>query len=218
MLCRSCVYCGGPLELGQINNNYCSVACKYNNAYDGNKNPFKVHSKEGYKEHMLSMSEHYVDPDVLAQAEHYVDCAKDINGGYHSGIVEDIQEIDLIISEELGGKGRSKFEKRAGAKWSGRFYWDVKYVRNYRREKFKLPKLPSISSSNLEKQHYENILRRQGKLTTPKEQFIDEQKIQEQQKAFTTITPFKTKSGKTPAEILDIVALKKLEKKAIGGN
>ena len=160
------------------------------------------------------MGECYVDPDILEQAILYTDCATDMqNNGHACAIYEDIEELDRIMMYELGMKP-THYEKRPNAKWSGRNYQSVKAARNYRRKQLGLPKIPSIKTSNLDKQLAETNERRRG--LRPKLKFSKKELQYRAEEAgitgFATITPMKTKKGKLVHELLDEIS----KKKAIG--
>ena len=74
---------------------------------------------------------------------------------------------------------------------SGKLYWSVKTIENRRREDAGLPKLPSMRYSNLEQQLIDHH----------KEKTKDQ--IQKHTKGFATITPIRTKSGKSLSEVME---------------
>ena len=208
---RFCAVCEAPMPLGT--DIICSAECKRQQQLEKNKNPFSITNltEDRYPHDPAVMGEYYVAPEILEQAILYTDCATDIeNNGYACAIYEDMAELDRIMMYELGMRP-AYYEKRHKAKWSGRKYSTVKQQRNYRRKQLGLPKLPSISTSNLDKQMKEMSERRHGK--RPKLQFSKKERMYQAEEAgitgFATITPMKTKSGKSIAEILDDVQRKK---------
>jgi len=204
---RLCAVCENPMPLGT--DIICSDECKRNQHKEKNKNPFPLTSltENRYPHEPDVMGECYVDPDILEQAILYTDCTTDMqNNGYACAIYEDMEEIDRIMMYELQIKP-TRYEKRHKAKWSGQNYQRVKAARNYRRKQLGLGKVPSIKNSNLDKQMKEMNERRHGK--RPKLQFSEKELMYRAEEAggtgFATITPMKTKSGKSIAEILDAV-------------
>ena len=196
---------------------YCSKECSKRKVLDDNKNPFSIYGtgdrswSPKLPDESKVMGECYVDPAILEQAILYTDCATDIeNGGYACAIYEDMAELDRIMMYELGMKP-THYEKRHNAKWSGRNYQSVKAARNYRRKQLGLPKIPSIKTSNLDKQLAETNERRRG--LRPKLKFSKKELQYRAEEAgitgFATITPMTTKSGKSITEILDDVQRKK---------
>jgi predicted nucleic acid-binding Zn ribbon protein len=183
---RNCVRCGDLLPYGATT--YCSDKCKKEQQYENNRNPFSTHGT-GERASLLPyepnvMPTHSVDPDVLAQAELHVEC-------YGSGIKEDIDEINRIIMEENWVRpARYKKTFRSPEK-SGRLYWSVKQHENERRERAGLSKIPSMRYSNLEQQLIDHH----------KEKTKDQ--IQKHTKGFATITPIRTKSGKSLSEVME---------------
>jgi len=199
---------------------YCSKECSKRKVLDDNKNPFSIYGtgdrswSPKLPDESNVMPTHYVDPDVLEQAILYTDCATDMqNNGHACAIYEDIEELDRIMMYELGMKP-THYEKRPNAKWSGRNYQSVKAARNYRRKQLGLPKIPSIKTSNLDKQLAETNERRRG--LRPKLQLSEKELMYRAEEAgitgFATITPMKTKKGKLVNELLDEIS----KKKAIG--
>jgi len=204
---RFCAVCENPMPLGT--DIICSDECKRNQYKENTKNPFPLTSltENRYPHEPDVMGECYVDPDILEQAILYTDCATDMqNNGHACAIYEDMAELDRIMMYELGMKP-THYEKRPNAKWSGQNYQRVKAARNYRRKQLGLAKVPSIKTSNLGKQMKEMSERRHGK--RPKIQFSKKELMYRAEEAgitgFATITPMKTKSGKSVAEILDAV-------------
>ena len=204
---RFCAVCENPMPLGT--DIICSDECKRNQYKENTKNPFPLTSltENRYPHEPDVMGECYVDPDILEQVILYTDCATDMqNNGHACAIYEDMAELDRIMMYELGMKP-THYEKRPNAKWSGQNYQRVKAARNYRRKQLGLGKVPSIRNSNLDKQLAETNERRHGK--RPKIQFSKKELMYRAEEAgitgFATITPMKTKSGKSVAEILDAV-------------
>ena len=214
---RFCIVCENPMPLGT--DIICSEECKKINIknYKYTKNPFPLTdlTEDRYPHEPAVMGECYVDPEILEQAILYTDCATDIeNNGYVCAIYEDTVEIDRIMMYELQMKP-TRYEKRHKAKYSGQKYSTVKQQRNNRRKELGLSKIPSIKSSNLDKQLAEINERRHGK--RPKLQFSEKELMYRAEEAgiigFAKITPMTTKSGKPIAEILDTVQKKKLAQK-----
>ena len=207
---RFCAVCETPMPLGT--DIICSDECKRQQQLEKNKNPFSITNltEDRYPHEPNVMPTHYVAPEILEQAILYTDCATDIqNNGHACAIYEDMAELERIMMYEAGIKP-TRYERRPKAKWSGQNYQSVKAARNYRREKLGLPKLPSIATSNLDKQMVEMNERRHGK--RPKLQFSKKElmyRAEEANVGFATITPMRTKSGKSIAEILDDVQRKK---------
>jgi hypothetical protein len=208
---RLCAVCENPMPLGT--DIICSDECKRQQYKENTKNPFPLTSltEDRYPHEPNVMPTHYVDPAILEQAILYTDCATDIeNGGYACAIYEDMAELDRIMMYELGMRP-AYYEKRHKAKWSGRKYSTVKQQRNYRRKQLGLEKVPSIKNSNLDKQMKQNVERRLGRI--PKLKFSKKELQYRAEEAgiigFATITPMKTKSGKSITEILDDVQRKK---------
>jgi len=212
---RLCAVCETPMPLGTAI--ICSDECKRHQHKEETKNPFPLTNltEDRYPHEPDVMGECYVDPDILEQAILYTDCATDMqNNGYACAIYEDMAELERIMMYELGMRP-TQYEKRPNAKWSGRNYQSVKQQRNYRRKQLGLEKVPSIKTSDLDKQMKQNVERRLGK--RPKLQFSKKELQYRAEEAgftgFATITPMKTKSGKSIAEILDAVQKKKLAQK-----
>ena len=208
---RFCAVCETPMPLGT--DIICSDECKRHQQLEKNKNPFSITNltEDRYPHDPAVMGEYYVAPEILEQAILYTDCATDIqNNGHACAIYEDMAELERIMMYEAGIKP-TRYERRPKAKWSGQNYQSVKAARNYRREKLGLPKLPSIATSNLDQQMKEMNERRHGK--RPKLQFSKKELMYRAEEAgitgFATITPMKTKSGKSITEILDDVQRKK---------
>jgi len=208
---RFCAVCETPMPLGT--DIICSDECKRHQQLEKNKNPFSITNltEDRYPHEPDVMGDCYVDPDILEQAILYTECATDIqNNGYACAIYEDTAELERIMMYELGMRP-TQYEKRPNAKWSGRNYQSVKAERNYRRKQLGLPKLPSIATSNLDQQMVEMNERRLGK--RPKLQFSEKELMYRAEEkegiGFAKITPMRTKSGKSIAEILDDVQRKK---------
>jgi hypothetical protein len=144
------------------------------------------------------MPTHYVDPEILTQAELHVEC-------HGSGIKEDMDEINQIILEEnIEQPSRYKKEIRSPRE-SGKLYWSVKTIENRRREEAGLPQIPSMRYSNLEQQlvdHHEG----KKKVVSIREKNYQ---IQKHTQGFATITPMRTKSGKSFSEIMATVEKKR---------
>jgi predicted nucleic acid-binding Zn ribbon protein len=209
---RFCAVCENPMPLGT--DIICSEECKRQQHTENTKNPFPLKSltENRYPHEPDVMGECYVDPDILEQAILYTDCATDIeNNGYACAIYEDMAELDRIMMYELQMKP-TRYEKRHKAVWSGQNYQKVKQKRNYRRKQLGLEKVPSIKTSNLDKQMKQNVERRLGK--RPKLKFSKKELQYRAEEAgiigFATITPMRTKSGKSVAEVLDTVQKKKV--------
>jgi len=208
---RLCAVCETPMPLGT--DIICSDECKRDQHKEKHKNPFPLTSltENRYPHEPDVMGECYVDPDILEQAILYTDCATDIqNNGYACAIYEDMAELDRIMMYELQIKP-TRYEKRHKAKWSGQDYQKVKAARNYRRKQLGLEKVPSIKTSNLDQQLVELNERRHGK--RPKLQFSKKELMYRAEEAgytgFATITPMRTKSGKSVAELRDSIQKKK---------
>jgi len=212
---RLCAVCENPMPLGT--DIICSDECKRNQYKETTKNPFPLTSltENRYPHEPDVMGDCYVDPDILEQAILYTDCATDMqNNGYACAIYEDMAELERIMMYELQMKP-TRYEKRHKAVWSGRRYSTVKAERNYRRKQLGLEKVPSIKTSDLDKQMKQNVERRLGK--RPKLKFSKKELQYRAEEAgftgFATITPMKTKSGKSVADVLDAVQKKKLAQK-----
>ena len=190
---RNCVRCGNILPYGVAV--YCSEDCRKEQQYSNLKNPFSTHGT-GERASLLPyepnvMPTHYIDPEILSQAELHVEC-------HGSGIKEDMGEINQIIMEEnIKQPARYKKTFRSPEK-SGKLYWSVKQQENERRERAGLPKLPSMRQSNLEQQLIDHNDGKK-KIVPIKEKNYQ---IQKHTKGFTTITPIRTKSGKSLSEVM----------------
>tara|TARA_R100000655_G_scaffold15882_4_gene35031 strand:+ start:7221 stop:8030 length:810 start_codon:yes stop_codon:yes gene_type:complete len=213
-----CSFCGGPINEEYRVGTCCSEECRKLHTYEGNKNPYKTYSKEGFVEHVPSVHEHYVAPDILAQAELYADCADEANGGHSAYIQEDLDDLHMILRSEYALMD-AMYEKRAKAKYSGKGYWYAKALRNHRRRRNGLPQLSSVRYHSFEKQLDDFHKVRRGEADKPVviTDAEAEAKI-DNVLGFVKIEPPKTKSGKDVAELLDIVARKKLDKRVMGGD
>ena len=183
---RNCVRCGNILAYGVTV--YCSDKCKKEQQYANNRNPFSTHGT-GERASLLPyepnvMPTHYVDPEILSQAELHVEC-------HGSGIKEDIDEINRIIMEENWVRPARYKKTFHSPEKSGKLYWSVKQHENQRRERAGLPKITSMRQSNLEQQLIDHH----------KEKTKDQ--IQKHTKGFATITPIRTKSGKSLSEVME---------------
>ena len=195
---RNCVVCKNTLPYGKAT--YCSDKCYKEQQYANVRNPFSTHGT-GERASLLPyepnvMPTHRVPPEILAQAELYVDCNADIDGA--GGIKEDLDEINQIIMEEnIVQPSRYRKEIRSPRE-SGKLYWSVKTIENRRREEAGLPKLSTMRYSNLEQQlrdHHDG----KKKVVSIKEQ---KYQIEKHTKGFATITPMRTKSGKSFSEVM----------------
>ena len=190
---RNCIVCKNTLPYGVAT--YCSKDCRKEQQYANLKNPFSTHGT-GERASLLPyepnvMPTHYIDPEILSQAELHVEC-------HGSGIKEDMGEINQIIMEEnIKQPARYKKTFRSPEK-SGKLYWSVKQQENERRERAGLPKLPSMRQSNLEQQLIDHNDGKK-KIVPIKEKNYQ---IQKHTKGFTTITPIRTKSGKSLSEVM----------------
>ena len=193
---RNCIRCGNILPYGA--KTYCSEDCKKEQQYANNRNPLSTYGT-GERASLLPyepnvMPTHYVDPEILSQAELHVEC-------YGSGIKEDIDEINRIIMEENWVRpARYKKTFRSPEK-SGKLYWSVKQHENQRRERAGLPKITSMRQSNLEQQ----LIDHHKEKTKDPEIAIREKnyQIQKHTKGFATITPIRTKRGKSLSEVME---------------
>ena len=210
-----CLYCGGPINEVYRVGHYCSEECRRQQSYDGNKNPYKTYKTAGYTEPVPSVHEHYVAPDILAQAEFYADCAEEANGGHSAYIQEDLDDLHMLLRSEYALM-EAMYEKRAKAKYSGKGYWYAKTLRNHHRKRKGLPQLSSVRYHSFEKQLDDFHKVRRGEAVKPV-MITDAEAEAENVVGFARIEPPKTKSGKDVGELLDMVARKKLEKKAMGG-
>lgn len=184
---------------------FCSKECKQQHQYDKNKNPLSLNvgvvdfpNDPGYNEN------YRVPPEILAQAELYADCAEEANNGYTAYIQEDIEDLHMILRSEYA-LSSARYEKRQYAKYSGKSYWEAKLLRNYQRKKKGVPELKSIRHHNFQRKLDQWHKEKRGEV--PKLKIPTETEVQNP--GFATITPMKTKSGKSIAEILDNVQRKK---------
>jgi predicted nucleic acid-binding Zn ribbon protein len=196
---RNCIVCENPLPYGKAT--YCSDECYKEQQYANVRNPFSTFGT-GERASLIPyepnvMPTHRVPPEILAQAELYVDCNADRDYGV-GGIKEDMDEINQIILEEsIGQPSRYRKEIRSPRE-SGKLYWSVKTIENRRRAEAGLPKLSSMRYSNLEQQlrdHHEG----KKKVVSIREKNYQ---IQKHTKGFATITPMRTKSGKSFSEVM----------------
>ena len=105
----------------------------------------------------------------------------------------------IILEENIEQPSRYRKEIRSPRE-SGKLYWSVKTIENRRREDAGLPKLPSMRHSNLEQQL---IDRHEGKKKNPVIAIREKNyQIQKHTKGFATITPMRTKSGKSFSEVM----------------
>ena len=198
---RNCVRCGNILPYGVTA--YCSENCRKEQQYENNRNPLSTYGT-GEKASLIPyepnvMPTHSVDPDVLAQAELYVEC-------HGSGIKEDIDEINRIIMEENWVRPARYKKTFRSPKESGRLYWTVKQNENRRREDAGLPKITSMRRSNLDQQLVDHHKKKdKDPVTAIREKNYQ---VQKHTNGFTTITPIRTKSGKSLSEVLDKVYAK----------
>jgi len=185
---------------------FCTPECKQQYQYDLNKNPFSITdlTESNYHEQSGTYGEYYVPPEILAQAELYSECALEQNYGYSCSIHEDVDDLNQILRSEYAYT-KATYEKRAKARYSGKNYWEAKLLKNHRRKQLGLTKLSSIRYHNFDLKILQHNQVKQGK--RPKETMPTEAEIENP--GFATITPMKTKSGKSIAEILDNVQRKK---------
>ena len=193
---RNCVRCGNILPYGVTV--YCSEDCRKEQQYANLKNPFSTHGT-GERASLLPyepnvMPTHYVDPEILSQAELHVEC-------HGSGIKEDMEEINQIIMEE-NIKQPSRYKKTFHSpEKSGKLYWSVKQHENERRERAGLSKIPSMRHSNLEQQLIDHHKEKdKDPMVAVREKNYQ---IQKHTKGFATITPIRTKSGKSLSEVME---------------
>ena len=198
---RNCVVCKNTLPYGK--STYCSDKCYKEQQYANVRNPFSTFGT-GERASLLPyepnvMPTHRVDPDVLAQAELHVEC-------HGSGIKEDLDEINQIIMEE-NIKQPSRYKKTfRSPKESGKLYWTVKQNENRRREDAGLPKITSMRQSNLDQQLIDHHKKKdKNPVTAIREKNYQ---VQKHTNGFTTITPIRTKSGKSLSEVLNKVYAK----------
>ena len=198
---RNCVRCGNILSYGLTT--YCSEDCRKEQQYENNRNPLSTYGT-GERASLLPyepnvMPTHYVDPEILSQAELHVEC-------YGSGIKEDIDEINRIIMEENWVRPARYKKTFRSPKESGRLYWTVKQNENRRREDAGLPKITSMRRSNLDQQLVDHHKKKdKDPVTAIREKNYQ---VQKHTNGFTTITPIRTKSGKSLSEVLDKVYAK----------
>ena len=207
---RFCDFCHEEFVAIRKNQFFCKKECQSKWTYEQNKNPLSINvgvidfpNNPGYNEDYL------VPPEVLAQAELYADCAEDDNNGFTAYIQEDVEDLHMILRSEYA-LAESKYEKRAKAKYSGKNYWAAKMLRNHHRKKVGVPTLLSVRYHSFERKLNQWHKEKRGevaKLKAPTE-------AQLESSGFATITPMRTKSGKSIAEILDNVQ----RKKSIGSN
>ena len=198
---RNCVRCGNILPYGVAV--YCSEDCRKEQQYANLKNPFSTHGT-GERASLIPyepnvMPTHSVDPDVLAQAELHVEC-------HGSGIKEDMEEINRIIMEENWTRPARYKKTFHSPKESGKLYWTVKQNENRRREDAGLSKIPSMRYSNLEQQLIDHHKEKdKDPVVAVREKNYQ---IQKHTKGFATITPIRTKSGKSLSEVMSNVKRK----------
>ena len=192
---RNCVRCGNILAYGVTV--YCSDKCKKEQQYANNRNPLSTYGT-GERASLLPyepnvMPTHYVDPEILSQAELHVEC-------YGSGIKEDIDEINRIIMEENWVRPARYKKTFHSPEKSGKLYWSVKQHENQRRERAGLPKITSMRKSNLDQQLIDHHKKKdKNPVVAIREKNYQ---IQKHTKGFTTITPIRTKSGKSLSEVM----------------
>ena len=198
---RNCVRCGNILPYGVAV--YCSEDCRKEQQYANLKNPFSTHgtgeraSLIPYEPNVIPT--HSIDPDVLAQAELHVEC-------HGSGIKEDMEEINRIIMEENWTRPARYKKTFHSPKESGKLYWTVKQNENRRREDAGLSKIPSMRYSNLEQQLIDHHKEKdKDPVVAVREKNYQ---IQKHTKGFATITPIRTKSGKSLSEVMSNVKRK----------
>ena len=203
---RFCDFCHEEFVAIRKNQFFCKKECQSKWIYEQNKNPLSLHvggqvvfsNDSGYNE------EYRVPSEILAQAELYTDCGGDAEFGSTGAFFEDMEDLHMILRSEYA-LSEARYEKRAKAKYSGKSYWEVKMVKNFHRKQVGLENLPSIRYSNFELKSIRHQQEKRGeinKLKLPTEAQIENP-------GFATITPMKTKSGKSIAEILDKVQRKK---------
>lgn len=202
---RFCDFCHEEFVAIRKNQFFCKKECQSKWTYEQNKNPLSINvgvidfpNNPGYNEDYL------VPPEVLAQAELYADCAEDDNNGFTAYIQEDVEDLHMILRSEYALM-ESRYEKRAKARYSGKSYWYAKVLKNYHRKKAGAPTLLSVRYNSFERKLNRWHKEKRGevaKLKAPTE-------AQLESSGFATITPMRTKSGKSIAEILDNVQRKK---------
>ena len=203
---RSCEHCWKTFVAIKKTQLFCDDECKKQYKYDLNKNPFSITdlTESNYHEQSGTYGEYYVPPEILAQAELYSECALEENYGYSCSIHEDVDDLHQILRSEYS-LTKARYEKRAKAKYSGKRYWEAKMLKNHRRKQLGLTRLSSVRYHNFDlkiQQHHQIKRGEISKETMPTEAEIENP-------GFATITPMKTKSGKSIAEILDNVQRKK---------
>ena len=211
---RFCDFCHEEFVATRKTQFFCKKECSNKWYWEQNKNPLSLHvgvidfpSNPGYSE------DYRVPPEILAQAELYTDCASDFEIGITGAFYEDMDDLSMLLRSEYA-LAESRYEKRANAKDSGKKYWQAKMAKSYRRKKVGADPLPTIRRTNFELRALRYQKEKRGEI--PKHPILTEAEVENP--GFATITPLKTRSGKDVAELLDIVARKKLEKRAIGGN
>ena len=143
---RNCIVCKNTLPYGKAT--YCSDECHKEQQYANNRNPFSDYgtkSDEWSPMDHHSVPVHSLAPDILAEAEAYAE-----NHPY--GIKEDMDELNQIMTEENRTRPATYKKDFRSPKESGKKYWSVKQIENYRREKAGLPKLSSMRASNLKQE------------------------------------------------------------------
>ena len=208
---RFCEHCYKTFVAIKKTQLFCDNECKQQYQYDLNKNPFSITdlTENNYHEQSGTYGECYVAPEILAQAELYADCAEEANNGFTAYIQEDVEDLHMILRSEYA-LAHARYEKRPKARYSGKSYWYAKVLRNHHRKKVGAPKLQSIRYHSFERKLEEHHQEKRGEI--PKLKVLTEAQIENP--GFATITPMKTKSGKSIAEILDNVQ----RKKSVGSN
>ena len=201
---RSCEHCYKTFVAIKKTQLFCDNECKKQYHYDLNKNPFSIHVGVVDLPNETGYGEYYVPPEILAQAELYSECALEENYGYSCSIHEDVDDLHQILRSEYS-LTKARYEKRAKAKYSGKRYWEAKMLKNHRRKQLGLTRLSSVRYHNFDLKILQHHQARRGEI--PKETMPTEAEIENP--GFATITPMKTKSGKSIAEILDNVQRKK---------
>ena len=202
---RFCDFCHEEFVAIRKNQFFCKKECQSKWTYEQNKNPLSLHvgvadfpNDPGYNE------DYRVPPEILAQAELYADCAEDDNNGFTAYIQEDVEDLHMILRSEYA-LIESRYEKRAKAKYSGQSYWYAKVLKNYHRKKAGAPTLLSVRYHSFERKLNQWHKEKRGEVAKPEVPT----EAQMESSGFATITPMKTKSGKSIAEILDNVQRKK---------
>tara|TARA_R100001082_G_scaffold14826_3_gene7567 strand:+ start:1544 stop:2323 length:780 start_codon:yes stop_codon:yes gene_type:complete len=203
---RSCEHCYKTFVAIKKAQLFCDNECKQQYQYDLHKNPFSITdlTENNYHEQSGTYGEYYVPPEILAQAELYSECALEENHGYSCSIHEDVDDLHQILRSEYS-LSKARYEKRAKAKYSGKRYWEAKMLKNHRRKQLGLTRLSSVRYHNFDLKIQQHHQVRRGEI--PKQTMPTEAEIENP--GFATITPMKTKSGKSIAEILDNVQRKK---------